>query len=133
MADDDLAQWLEKLDLGKYAEILAEHEVRLRDLPHLTEDDLKDLGLPLGPTRRLLAAIKGNEFSASVQPEQRIEEADGVLAVVHHVPKHDAYAIVLGGAVECDGRQRLSHPHVCHRKTLILESGRFLYRPGFSL
>ena len=27
---DDLAQWLEKLDLGKYAEILAEHEVSVR-------------------------------------------------------------------------------------------------------
>src|SRR5262249_31593905 len=68
---DDLAQWLEKLDLGKYAEILAEHEVSLRDLPHLTEDDLKDLGLPLGPMRRLLAAVKsGNELAASI--EQRI-------------------------------------------------------------
>jgi hypothetical protein len=31
---DDLARWLEKLDLGKYAEILAEHEVSVRDLPH---------------------------------------------------------------------------------------------------
>ena len=72
---DDLAQWLERLGLGKYAEILAEHEVSVRDLPHLTEDDLKDLGLPLGPRRRLLAAVKsGNEFSASTQPEQRIEE-----------------------------------------------------------
>jgi hypothetical protein len=39
---DDLRRWLEKLDLGKYAEILAEHEVSVRDLPHLTEDDLKD-------------------------------------------------------------------------------------------
>jgi hypothetical protein len=56
---DDLAQWLERLGLGKYAEILAEHEVSVRDLPHLTEDDLKDLGLPLGPRRRLLAAVKG--------------------------------------------------------------------------
>jgi hypothetical protein len=72
---DDLALWLERLGLGKYAEILAEHEVSARDLPHLTEDDLKDLGLPLGPRRRLLAAVKsGNEFSASTQPEQRIEE-----------------------------------------------------------
>src|SRR5215471_15531437 len=72
---DDLARWLEKLDLGKYAEILAKHEVSLRDLPHLTENDLKDLGLPLGPRRRLLAAVKSsNEFSASTQPKQRIEE-----------------------------------------------------------
>jgi len=72
---DDLARWLEKLDLGKYAEILAHHEVTMRDLPHLTEEDLKGLGLPLGPRRRLLAAVKsGYEFPASRQPEQRIEE-----------------------------------------------------------
>src|SRR5262245_3018771 len=72
---DDLARWLEKLDLGKYAAILAKHEVSVRDLPHLTEDDLKGLGLPLGPRRRLMAAVKsGNEFSTSTQPEQRIEE-----------------------------------------------------------
>jgi class 3 adenylate cyclase/tetratricopeptide (TPR) repeat protein len=71
---DDLARWLEKLDLGKYAEILAKHEVSLRDLPHLTEDDFKDLGLPLGPRRRLLAAVKsGHDYSASTQPEQRNE------------------------------------------------------------
>jgi len=72
---DDLARWLEKLDLSKYAEIFAEHEVSVRDLPHLTEDDLKDLGLPLGPRRRLLAAVKsGSMFAAPTQPEQRIEE-----------------------------------------------------------
>src|SRR5215468_5050672 len=71
---DDLARWLEKLDLGKYAEILAEHEVSLRDLPHLTEDDLKDLGLPLGPRRRLLAAVKSDSQLAPTKPEQRVEE-----------------------------------------------------------
>lgn len=72
---DDLARWLEKLDLGKYAEIFAKHEVSVRDLPHLTEDDLKNLGLPLGPRRRLLAAVKsGDVVSAPAQAKQRIEE-----------------------------------------------------------
>lgn len=72
---DELARWLDKLDLGKYAEVLAKHEVSARDLPHLTEDDLKDLGLPLGPRRRLLAAVKSsNELSISTQPRQHIEE-----------------------------------------------------------
>src|SRR6516164_5475732 len=86
---DDLRRWLEKLDLGKYAEILAEHEVSVRDLPHLTEDDLKDLGLPLGPRRRLLAAVKSaNEFSASTQPEQRIEEE--VAPALQKAPKRSA-------------------------------------------
>lgn len=60
---DDLAQWLEELDLGKYVAVFAENEVGLRDLPHLSEADLKELGLPLGPRRRLLAAISAQEPS----------------------------------------------------------------------
>ena len=47
---DDLARWLEKLNLGKYAEILAEHEVSLRDLSHLTEDDLSCTTAPRSST-----------------------------------------------------------------------------------
>ena len=62
---DDLAQWLEELDLGKYVAVFAENEVGLRDLPHLSEADLKELGLPLGPRRRLLAAIAAQEPSES--------------------------------------------------------------------
>ena len=73
---DDLARGLEKLDLGKYAETLAKHEVSVRDLPHLTEDDLKDLGLPLGPRRRLLAAVKScNEFLTSTEVAPALQRA----------------------------------------------------------
>jgi class 3 adenylate cyclase len=54
---DELRHWLESLDLGKYADLFAENEVGLGDLPHITEGDLRDLGLPLGPRRRLLASI----------------------------------------------------------------------------
>lgn len=72
---DDLARWLEKLDLGKYAKVFAEHEVSLRDLPHLTEEDLKELGLPLGPRRRLLAAIVASNISPDLaQPGHSIKE-----------------------------------------------------------
>ena len=86
---DDLRRWLEKLDLGKYAEILAEHEVSVRDLPHLTEDDLKDLGLPLGPRRRLLAAVKSsNEFVAStpdkVPVSVKVEKLNPVATVIYY-------------------------------------------------
>ena len=55
---DRLKDWLEGLDLGRYADLFAENEVGLRDLPYITEDDLKDIGLPLGPRRRLLASIE---------------------------------------------------------------------------
>ena len=49
-------QWLRGLDLAKYVDVFLENEVGLQDVAHLTEDDLKALGLPLGPRRRLLAA-----------------------------------------------------------------------------
>ena len=55
---DDIAQWLDGLGLGKYAQAFTENGVELQHLPHLTDDDLKELGLPLGPRRYLQAAIE---------------------------------------------------------------------------
>ena len=53
---NDIERWIRGLDLAKYVDAFAENEVGLQDLPHLTDEDLKALGLPLGPRRRLLAA-----------------------------------------------------------------------------
>ena len=55
---EDIAQWLDSLGLGQYAQAFAENGVELQHLPHLTDDDLKELGLPLGPRRHLQAAIE---------------------------------------------------------------------------
>ena len=52
-----IADWLEKLDLGQYAERFAENEIDVSVLPHLTDQDLKDLGVPLGHRRKIFAAI----------------------------------------------------------------------------
>ena len=54
---DDIKQWLDSLDLAKYVHVFVESEVDLRDLPHLTDGDLKELGLPLGPRKRVMGAI----------------------------------------------------------------------------
>ena len=56
---DDIAQWLEKLGLGKYAQAVADNEIDLKVLPDLTEVDLEKLGLPMGPRKKLLRAIDG--------------------------------------------------------------------------
>lgn len=53
----DVREWLEGLGLGKYAEAFAENEVELRTLPHLDQDDLKELGVALGHRKLMLAAI----------------------------------------------------------------------------
>ena len=55
---DDVARWLEGLGLGQYAPAFSDNAVGFGDLHHLTDEDLKGLGLPLGPRRRLQAAVK---------------------------------------------------------------------------
>jgi predicted ATPase/class 3 adenylate cyclase len=52
----DIARWLEELGLGKYAAAFADAEVDLGAVRHLTDDDLKELRLPIGPRRKILAA-----------------------------------------------------------------------------
>jgi class 3 adenylate cyclase len=53
----DVADWLEALGLGKYAARFAENEIDFEVLPDLSEDDLRDLDIPLGPRKKLLKAI----------------------------------------------------------------------------
>jgi class 3 adenylate cyclase len=53
----DVALWLKGLSLEKYADAFAANEIDFKTLPELTEDDLKELGLPIGPRRRILNAI----------------------------------------------------------------------------
>ena len=55
---NSIEEWLESVHLGEYAARLAEHEITLDDLPHLTEEDIDGLGLPIGPRRRLAVAIQ---------------------------------------------------------------------------
>jgi class 3 adenylate cyclase len=66
-----IAVWLEKLGLGQYAKLFAENDIDVSVLRHLTNQDLKDLGVSLGHRRKIFAAI--NEGFASVH---RIAEAE---------------------------------------------------------
>lgn len=71
MAEQSIGQWLGALGLERYTALFEEQEVDLRDLPHLSDEDLKELGLPLGPRRRLLAAaatILGDDEPAASDP-----------------------------------------------------------------
>ncbi|MEX0281232.1 MAG: AAA family ATPase [Arenibacterium sp.] len=54
----ELATWLERLGLSKYVATFIENEVEFSDLTDLTESDLRELGLPVGPRRRLLKAAE---------------------------------------------------------------------------
>jgi len=50
--------WLQARGLGQYADAFEREQLDLDALPHLTEENLKDLGLPLGHRIKLLAAIR---------------------------------------------------------------------------
>jgi class 3 adenylate cyclase len=52
-----VADWLEKLGLGQYAERFAENDISFAVLPDLTDQDLKDIGVSLGHRRQLLREI----------------------------------------------------------------------------
>ncbi len=52
-----VTRWLEGLGLAKYADAFAAGEIDFNELVDLTEEDLKELGLPIGPRRIVLKAI----------------------------------------------------------------------------
>ena len=55
--DDKVERWLDGLGLSRYAGVFADNEISYDALPHLTQDDLRELGLPMGPRRIVAAAI----------------------------------------------------------------------------
>jgi class 3 adenylate cyclase len=52
-----IAEWLEKLGMPEYAQRFAENDIDTAVLRHLTDQDLKELGVSLGHRRKMLAAI----------------------------------------------------------------------------
>ena len=52
-----VADWLEKLGLGQYAQRFAENDISFSVLPDLTDQDLKEIGVSLGHRLQLLRAI----------------------------------------------------------------------------
>ena len=52
-----VADWLEKLGMSEYAQRFAENGIDVAALPHLTDQDLKDMGVLLGHRRKMLVAV----------------------------------------------------------------------------
>ncbi|XP_016280513.1 diacylglycerol kinase eta isoform X11 [Monodelphis domestica] len=56
---DEVAAWLDQLNLGEYTEIFIRHDIRGAELLHLERRDLKDLGITkVGHMKRILQGIK---------------------------------------------------------------------------
>ncbi len=58
-----MAHWLDRLGMSEYAPRFAENHIDFSVLRHLTDQDLKDLGVVLGDRIKILRAIR--EFSTS--------------------------------------------------------------------
>ena len=77
----DIQNWLAELGLQKYAEAFVDAEIEYSDLSELTDDDLKEIGLPVGPRRRASSAItamKGNANSTPTDAPDAAPAAPGV-------------------------------------------------------
>jgi class 3 adenylate cyclase len=69
----EIVDWLKTLGMSEYAERFAENGIDISVLGHLTDQDLKDIGVLLGHRRKLLAAIA--ELAGAVPaPQPRLTE-----------------------------------------------------------
>ena len=79
---DEIRRWLEGLGLGEHLQAFVDNEIDLEAAGELNEQDLRELGLAMGPRKKLLRAIAalnesqtGNEQSTvaeSPEPEPEI-------------------------------------------------------------
>jgi class 3 adenylate cyclase/tetratricopeptide (TPR) repeat protein len=111
----DLLAWLDQIGLSKYASLLAENDVDLDVLQRLSEDDLRELGLPLGARRKILYAVKqlpeqggaksraareGSQPPSAQGPERRqitvlFSDVVGSTALAEQVDVEDLRALIL--------------------------------------
>jgi SAM domain (Sterile alpha motif) len=75
----EITDWLTKLGLPEHAGAFAENGIDVSVLPHLTDQDLKDIGVLLGHRRKILAAVAelpGKSPSASKPFPPLVEARD---------------------------------------------------------
>jgi class 3 adenylate cyclase len=70
-----VADWLEKLGLGQYAQRFAENGIDFSVLRYLTDQDLEKIGVLLGHRRKILAAIGELAGFAQAPPQSPLTGA----------------------------------------------------------
>jgi len=63
----DVGTWLGSLGLDQYEDLFREHEIEADILPELTDEHLRDIGVPLGHRLRMLRAIR--HLARKAQPD----------------------------------------------------------------
>jgi hypothetical protein len=64
----EITDWLTRLGLPEYAGAFAENGIDVSVLPHLTDQDLKDIGVLLGHRRKILAPSLNSPESRRQHP-----------------------------------------------------------------
>jgi class 3 adenylate cyclase/tetratricopeptide (TPR) repeat protein len=72
----DLGNWLRNQGLERFEAAFRDNGIDESVLPHLTQDHLRELGLPLGARIKLLAAIAGLSKETETQPPGTATVAD---------------------------------------------------------
>src|SRR5262249_35187549 len=93
-----IADWLEKLGMTEYAQRFAENGITVAALPHLSDQDLKDIGVLLGHRRIMLAAI--GELAGPAVAAYRVE------AKPQRTAEHAITTTMPSGAAETTGERR---------------------------
>jgi class 3 adenylate cyclase len=84
----EIETWLEQIGASEYAARFIAEKIDIEALPHLTEGDLRELGLPIGPRRKVLAAIA----ILAGEPAHPNERQSSAL-LTEHTPQHLAEII----------------------------------------
>jgi len=98
-----IVEWLETLGMSEYAGCFAENRIDLSVLPDLTDQHLKDLGLPLGDRLKMLRAIR----ELVVVPRVSSDASSGEGRGQDTAPRSDAAPVQTGApAAEVSGERR---------------------------
>ena len=71
-----IADWLRQLGLEQHTQRFAENEIDVTVLRHLTDQDLREIGVPLGHRRKMLAAIREDVGSPTPVPAEPITDLE---------------------------------------------------------
>jgi hypothetical protein len=84
---EQIADWLARLGMSEYAERFKQNGITIAALPHLTDQDLKEIGVLLGHRRVMLAAINtmGNAARVVAEPASVPERRPQDTAERRHV------------------------------------------------
>ena len=85
-----IADWLEKLGLGQYAQRFAENDISFAVLPDLTDQHLKEIGVSLGHRLQLMREISNLDKSADAAPSAHSRSVPPIAAPTVRPPAEAA-------------------------------------------